>query len=52
MLLKICFLFAERDMKFRKWKVAVDRCLNFESVSETDLSKFQQEALGEWHLVN
>lgn len=33
-------------MKFRKWKLAVDRCLNFESISETDLSKFQQEELG------
>ncbi|XP_058812458.1 glycerol kinase-like [Topomyia yanbarensis] len=34
---------SQRDMKFRKWKVAVDRCLNFDSVSETDLSKFLQE---------
>lgn len=36
---------SHRDMKFRKWKIAVDRCLNFDSVSETDLSKFQQEEL-------
>ncbi|XP_055585902.1 glycerol kinase-like [Uranotaenia lowii] len=33
---------SQRNMKFRKWKIAVDRCLNFDSVSE-DLSKFQQE---------
>ncbi|XP_055636884.1 glycerol kinase [Toxorhynchites rutilus septentrionalis] len=36
---------SQRDMKFRKWKIAVDRCLNFESVSETDLSKFRQEEI-------
>lgn len=29
-------LLAERDMKFRRWKMAVDRCLNFDSVSEND----------------
>uniref|UniRef100_A0A8D8F9L8 glycerol kinase n=1 Tax=Culex pipiens TaxID=7175 RepID=A0A8D8F9L8_CULPI len=42
---------SQRDMKFRKWMVAVDRCVNFESVSETDLSKFQQETLDPDHTV-
>uniref|UniRef100_A0A2M4BHS6 glycerol kinase n=1 Tax=Anopheles marajoara TaxID=58244 RepID=A0A2M4BHS6_9DIPT len=27
---------SQRDMKFRRWKMAVDRCLNFDSVSEND----------------
>ncbi|KFB38191.1 hypothetical protein ZHAS_00005502 [Anopheles sinensis] len=27
---------SQRDMKFRRWKMAVDRCLNFDSVSESD----------------
>ncbi|XP_058451886.1 glycerol kinase-like [Malaya genurostris] len=34
---------SQRDMKYRKWKVAVDRCLNFDCASETDLTRFHQE---------
>ncbi|XP_053698000.1 glycerol kinase [Sabethes cyaneus] len=34
---------SRRDAKFRKWKIAVDRCLNFDSVSESDLTEFNMD---------
>ncbi|XP_055526379.1 glycerol kinase [Wyeomyia smithii] len=34
---------SQRDRKFRKWKMAVARCLSFDSVAGTDLTKFSME---------
>uniref|UniRef100_A0A182XK28 glycerol kinase n=1 Tax=Anopheles quadriannulatus TaxID=34691 RepID=A0A182XK28_ANOQN len=35
-LFSTAFNSSQRDMKFRRWKMAVDRCLNFDSVSDSD----------------